>query len=120
AQQKHAPSPSPAAAVASLPGAPAPTPPPAAAPTALPAAAPAPAPKGLVGALYREPLEPQAASFSHSSYPLHNSFIYDTGADTHVCNNKDRFTALNSLSVPKYLRAGDSTVAIKGYGTIEV
>src|SRR5262249_6903686 len=99
AQQKHAPSP--VAPAASPPGAPAPTP--AAAPAALPAAAPAPqaaTPKGLVGALCREPPEPQAASFSHSSYPLHNSLIYDTDADTHVCNNKDRFIVLNSLSCP--------------------
>ena len=60
------------------------------------------------------------ACFSVSTYPLHDSFILDTGADTHVCNNRDRFKSLRPLSAPEYLRAGDLVVAIKGYSTITV
>ena len=44
--------------------------------------------KGLIGVIIREPYP---ACFSAITYPLYDSFILDTKADTHVCNNRDRF-----------------------------
>jgi len=96
--------------------------PPAASPAALsdpPAPPPADpkAPKGLLGAITKEP---GPACFNTSIYPLHDSFILDTGADTHVCNNRGRFETLRPLNAPEYLHASDSIVAIEGYGTVTV
>ena len=73
-----------------------------------------------MGAIQRELREQHPACFSHSTYPLHDSFIYDTGADTHVCNNRDRYQILYPLKAPEYLRAGNSVVAIRGFGVVRV
>ena len=70
----------------------------------------------LIGAIRRIP----EAAFSNAVYPLRDSFLLDTGADTHVCNNRDRLENLEHVHPPEYIRAGDSVVAIEGYGTLEV
>ena len=80
-------------------------------------------PQGLIGAITKEP-GPECptgpACFSAATYPLHDSFILDTSANTYVYNNRGRFKTLRPLSTPEYLRAGDSVVAIQGYSTITI
>ena len=51
-----------------------------------------------------------------SSYLLHNSFILDSGATTHICNNRQRFK--DFVTASEILLAGDSHVHVEGYGTV--
>jgi hypothetical protein len=53
-------------------------------------------------------------------YPLHDSFILDSGADVHVRNNYDRFTTYREASDTDFLFAGDQQVPISGYGTVSL
>ena len=51
-------------------------------------------PKGLIGAITREPypiIEPHAVYFNTSTYALRDNFLIDIRANTHVYNNRDRF-----------------------------
>ena len=58
------------------------------------------------------------ASFNSSSdlYPLHNSFILDSGADGHICNNRSRFIEFESSEIEEEVRIGDTVAMIEGYG----
>src|SRR5438094_7964308 len=51
-----------------------------------------------------------------SSYPLYNSFILDSRATTHICNNHQRFK--DFVTALEILLAGDSHVYVEGYGTV--
>ncbi len=53
-------------------------------------------------------------------YSLRDSFILDSGATIHVCNNRDRFKTFQSAGINDYLYAGDSTVAIEGVGDVDI
>ncbi|OJD12746.1 hypothetical protein AJ78_06704 [Emergomyces pasteurianus Ep9510] len=50
---------------------------------------------------------------SRYQYPLRNSFVYDTGANKHVCNDRSRFENFEPCE-GSYLYAGDSKIAIQG------
>ena len=58
-------------------------------------------------------------SVSESLYPLKDSYILDSGATIHVCNNPSRFINIRPLN-GDILITGDSEVSIEGYGTITV
>lgn len=50
-------------------------------------------------------------------YPLKNSFIFDTGADTHIANNLDSFISpIRPAPDTHRLYSGDTMSEIRGYG----
>ncbi|XP_044715238.1 GAG-pre-integrase domain-containing protein [Hirsutella rhossiliensis] len=53
-------------------------------------------------------------------YPLYDSFILDSGSDTHICNNRSCFLDYTALAEPEELFAGDSQLQILGYGTVRM
>lgn len=54
-------------------------------------------------------------------YPLRNSFIFDTGADTHIINDKDRFVGpLKEYATQRNVYVGDNYVDIVGYGDAHI
>jgi transposase InsO family protein len=53
-------------------------------------------------------------------YALKNSFLLDSAAPIHVCNNYSRFKTFTSATGEDSLRAGSSFTRIEGYGTVEV
>ena len=53
-------------------------------------------------------------------YSLRDSFILDSGATIHVCNNQDQFKTFQSVGTNDYLYMGDSTVAIEGVGDVDI
>ena len=56
-----------------------------------------------------------------NEFPLHESFILDSGADTHVCNNINRATGPIRLAPPgERLATGNGWIPVIGYGEIEV
>ena len=59
-------------------------------------------------------------SFSTASevYPLKNSWIADSGSDTHVCNNLEHFEILHQAHEGDVVRHGDAETAILGFGTV--
>jgi len=50
---------------------------------------------------------------------LKNSFILDSGATAHVCNNQNRFTNLRKAQ-GEQLIAGNTTIPIIGFGNIQI
>lgn len=63
----------------------------------------------------------QSTSFStNTGYELANSFIWDSGADTHIGNDRSRFGTYQHAPDGELLRAGDSYLPILGYGTISL
>ncbi len=57
----------------------------------------------------------------HDEFPLHNSFILDSGADTHVCNDTMRATGpIRPASPGECLAAGNGWIPVIGYGEIAV
>ena len=53
--------------------------------------------------------------------PLHESFILDSGADTHVCNDVNRATGPIRLASPgECLAAGNGWIPIVGYEEISI
>ena len=54
-----------------------------------------------------------------TDYVLCNSFILDCRATTHVCNNRRHFRTLTPAS-DSNLYAGDRTIAILGFGTVDM
>jgi hypothetical protein len=56
----------------------------------------------------------------HGEYELKDSFLLDSAAPIHVCNNKERFTEYTPTDRTKMLRAADSFLPILGYGTVKV
>jgi len=55
-----------------------------------------------------------------SDYILRDSFILDSGATTHVCNNRERFQDFKPATDEDVLYAGDTIISIEGFGTIEI
>jgi hypothetical protein len=55
-----------------------------------------------------------------TDYHLRNSFILDSGATLHVCNDKERFEDLRSTSDDDCLFAGNTIVPTEGFGTITI
>ena len=51
-------------------------------------------------------------------YKFRDSWILDTGTDAHICNNRNRFITFYPAN--DRVLTGDSTTAIKGYGTCVV
>jgi hypothetical protein len=51
---------------------------------------------------------------------LKNSFILDSGATCHVCNNKSRFIDFRLPINDDILYAGESIIPIKGFRTVLV
>ena len=54
----------------------------------------------------------------NAPYSLHNSFILDSGATVHICNNRQRFEDFVPASDQLY--AGESRSNIEGYGTVRI
>ena len=61
---------------------------------------------------------PMEAGFAghEGPYLLKNSFILDSGATTHICNNRQRFEDFVPASNTLY--AGDGKVQVEGYGNV--
>ncbi|PGH29457.1 hypothetical protein GX50_07792 [[Emmonsia] crescens] len=53
---------------------------------------------------------------SNSRSYLRNSWIFGTGAEQHICNNRTRFLSFTPANVEVY--TGDSSTKIEGYGTV--
>ena len=51
---------------------------------------------------------------------LVNSFILDSGATEHVCNDRSRFIHFTPAGADEILVASNNIVKIKGYSTIEI
>jgi len=58
---------------------------------------------------------------TNEEFPLRNSFILDSGADIHVCNNIDRAIGpIRPADTGERLAAGSGWIPILGYGEVEV
>ena len=70
------------------------------------------------------PIEQHAffASFAvpSSDYELRDSWIADSGSDTHVCNNLSRFRSIQPCSSEEELRFGNNSTPILGFGSVTV
>ena len=55
-----------------------------------------------------------------SDYILQDSFILDSGATTHVCNNREQFQDFKPATDEDIFYAGDTIISIEGFGTIEI
>lgn len=53
-----------------------------------------------------------------TSQNLKNTFILDSGATTHVCNDRSRFTGFRQAM--EWIRHGDSGTWISGYGDVDI
>ena len=53
-------------------------------------------------------------------YELNKSWILDSGATVHVCNEKDRFLQFKTNSTDDCLWTGDAVIPILGYGEVEL
>jgi hypothetical protein len=62
---------------------------------------------------------PQIDSYP-SKYELCNSFIFDTGATGHVCNNRSRFIRFSPAEENDFLLAGNDTIKISGWGDVDL
>ena len=60
------------------------------------------------------------AVFTTSEYPLKNSAILDSGATLHVFNQISRFNNFRTAPAEDKIFAGDHTLAIKGYGDVDI
>ena len=61
-----------------------------------------------------------SASEPSSQYALANSFILDSEATIHVCNNCTRFKNLCLAYDNNCLLAGKDTIPIEGFGSVEI
>ncbi|KAK9492619.1 hypothetical protein V1508DRAFT_397833 [Lipomyces doorenjongii] len=57
---------------------------------------------------------------ANSDYYLRDSFILDSGADTHVCNDRTHFQDLVPAADDEYLYAGNSVIPIDGFGSVSI
>ena len=55
----------------------------------------------------------------YTDYTLHDSFILDCGATTHVCNNCQHFCTITP-AIDQHLYTGDQTVNIVGFGAVDI
>lgn len=53
-------------------------------------------------------------------YSLRNSFLLDSGASIHVCNDRSRFRNLRAAELEEYLIAGSSVIQIEAFGLVEI
>lgn len=53
-------------------------------------------------------------------YPLKNSFILDSGATHHVCNDRSQFITFKPATDDQFITTGEGQSRIKGTGTIWV
>lgn len=53
-------------------------------------------------------------------YPLRDSFILDSGANWHFCNNRNRFVSFNPMEVETGVFAGDTKITIRGIGEVHL
>ena len=60
------------------------------------------------------------ASNSKYEYSLHCSFILDSGASVHVCNDRSRFHNIRAAEPEEYLIAGSSIIQIEAFGSIDI
>ena len=60
------------------------------------------------------------SSFFSNSYPLRNSAILDTGSTVHVFNDIARFSNYRMAPYGDFLWAGDTKVAVLGYGDVSI
>jgi hypothetical protein len=70
--------------------------------------------------VYRPTIYGPTVSLDHVHLALLNSFILDTGATDHVCNDRAKFTDFRPASEDDFLIAGNSSVAIEGYGKVKI
>jgi hypothetical protein len=49
---------------------------------------------------------------------LYNSFIYDSGSTTHVCNDRQRFSEFRTAN--DVILVGDTQTSVEGYGTVTI
>jgi hypothetical protein len=57
---------------------------------------------------------------NEEEYKLRDSFLLDSAASIHVCNNRSRFTTFTPSTGKQTMRAANSFAIIQGYGTVEV
>src|SRR4029077_2322680 len=57
---------------------------------------------------------------NEEEYKLRDSFLLDSAASIHVCNNRSRFTTFTPSTGKETMRAANSFAVIQGYGTVEV
>jgi len=57
---------------------------------------------------------------SDSQFALANSFILDSGATTHVCNDRTRFKYIRPAHDDDRLIAGKDVIPIEGFGPVEI
>ena len=62
----------------------------------------------------------QTKSVNEYKYELCDSFILDTGATGHVCNNRSRFVQFTLVAETDFLIAGNDTIDITGWGDVEL
>jgi transposase InsO family protein len=53
-----------------------------------------------------------------NSFPLRNTWILDSGADSHVCNDRTRFTIERLANEDDVLIAGKTTYSIEAFGSV--
>lgn len=53
-------------------------------------------------------------------YPLRDSFILDSGANWHFCNNRNRFVTFDPMEVETGVFAGDTKITIRGIGEVHL
>jgi hypothetical protein len=58
--------------------------------------------------------------YANEQYALKASFLLDSGATTHVCNDRCRFKTLRQCSPSEYLLAGTQEVPVQGVGEVEI
>jgi hypothetical protein len=51
-------------------------------------------------------------------YPLRDSFILDSGSNTHICNDLNRFVDYQPNPIIEGIFAGNSKAKIEGYGKV--
>jgi hypothetical protein len=53
-----------------------------------------------------------------NSFPVRNTWILDSGADSHVCNDRARFTFERQANEDDVLIAGKTTYPIEAFGSV--
>ena len=69
---------------------------------------------------YNQPSNQTQAALAIDQYPLKNSSILDSGTTIHIFNEITRFLNFRSATDGDFVWAGDSKVAILGYGDIDI
>jgi hypothetical protein len=58
--------------------------------------------------------------FATGSYPLYNSWIFDSGSPNHIANQKERLQSLIYLDQPEQILCGDTSAWITAYGEADI